>query len=195
MSVQTQINRISGNITAALAAIAEKGVTVPDGSNSDALAELISSIEAGGGISNNIVAGSFTLAESLTKASPLYINVTFPKNEFPLMYCVYEDVSNLDFTDTSHTATRIRYLIASKLLDRRYNRYYVISSYNAASSYNMKYAGNTTVNINTGFSNSGGIIGTMDISLNSNQIRFNATVDGEPYLVGRIYNYLLYWGD
>ena len=50
MSVQTQIDRISGNVSAALAAIADKGVTVPDGSNSDALAELIASIEAGGGL-------------------------------------------------------------------------------------------------------------------------------------------------
>ena len=49
MSVQTQIDRISGNVSAALSAIAEKGVTVPDGSNSDALHELILSIEAGGG--------------------------------------------------------------------------------------------------------------------------------------------------
>lgn len=49
MSIQTQIDRISGNVSAALAAIAEKGVTVPDGSNSDALHELILSIEAGGG--------------------------------------------------------------------------------------------------------------------------------------------------
>lgn len=49
MSVQTQIDRISGNVTAALAAIAEKGVTVPDGSGSDALAALIAAIEAGGG--------------------------------------------------------------------------------------------------------------------------------------------------
>lgn len=49
MSVQTQIDRISGNVSAALAAIAGKGVTVPDGSTSDALAELIASIEAGGG--------------------------------------------------------------------------------------------------------------------------------------------------
>ena len=48
MSIQTQIDRISGNVTAALAAIADKGVIVPDGSTSDALAELIASIEAGG---------------------------------------------------------------------------------------------------------------------------------------------------
>lgn len=50
MSIQTQIDRISGNVIAALSAIAEKGVTVPDGSNSDALHELILSIEAGGGL-------------------------------------------------------------------------------------------------------------------------------------------------
>ena len=50
MSVQTQIDRISGNVSAALTAIADKGVTVPDGSTSDALAGLIASIEAGGGV-------------------------------------------------------------------------------------------------------------------------------------------------
>lgn len=49
MSIGTDVARIKGNITAALAAIADKGVTVPDGSTSDALAELIASIEAGGG--------------------------------------------------------------------------------------------------------------------------------------------------
>ena len=49
MSVQTQIDRISRAVSAALAAIADKGVTVPDGSNSDSLAALIESIEAGGG--------------------------------------------------------------------------------------------------------------------------------------------------
>lgn len=49
MSVQSEISRISGNVAAALAAIAEKGVSVPSGSKSDALASLIASIEAGGG--------------------------------------------------------------------------------------------------------------------------------------------------
>ena len=49
MSIATDVSRIKGNITAALAAIADKGVTVPDGSTSDALAGLIEAIEAGGG--------------------------------------------------------------------------------------------------------------------------------------------------
>ena len=48
MSVQAQIDRISSNVTAALAKIAEKGVTVPSMANSDDLAELIAAIEAGG---------------------------------------------------------------------------------------------------------------------------------------------------
>ncbi len=195
MSIQTQIDRISGNVSAALSAISEKGVTVPDGSNSDALHELILSIDAGGGISNNIVSGSFTLAESLTKASPLYIDVTFPKNEFPLMYCVYEDTSNLEFSDTSHTASRIRYLIASKIYDYNYNRYYVISSYNKAGSFTMNYVGDTIVHTNNGFLNSPSMYGSMDLSLNANQIKFIAIDDGAPYLAGRTYNYLLYWGD
>lgn len=62
MSIQTQIDRISGNVSAALSAIAEKGVTVPDGSNSDALAELIAAIEAGGGASGfaKVATGTIT---------------------------------------------------------------------------------------------------------------------------------------
>ena len=68
MSIATDVSRIKGNITAALAAIADKGVTVPDGSTSDALASLIASIEAGGGgLKNNrlavVASGSFTVSE------------------------------------------------------------------------------------------------------------------------------------
>ena len=66
MSVQTQIDRISGNVSAALSAIADKGVTVPEGSTSDALAGLIASIEAGGG-GGNITAGTITATNSAAK--------------------------------------------------------------------------------------------------------------------------------
>ena len=48
MSIQSEITRISGNVTNALAAIAAKGVIVPAGSNSDDLADLIALIEGGG---------------------------------------------------------------------------------------------------------------------------------------------------
>ena len=49
MSIQSEINRISGNVANALTAIANKGVTVPQGSNSDDLATLIGQIQQGGG--------------------------------------------------------------------------------------------------------------------------------------------------
>ena len=65
MGIATDLARIKGNITAALAAIAEKGVTVPDGSTSDALAELIASIEAGGGGGIEIKSGTSTMAEQV----------------------------------------------------------------------------------------------------------------------------------
>lgn len=49
MSIQSEIDRIKGNVTSALAKIAEKGVTVPDGANSDSMAALIEAISVGGG--------------------------------------------------------------------------------------------------------------------------------------------------
>ena len=70
MSVQTQIDRISGNVSAALSAIADKGVTVPDGSTSDALAELIAAIQTGGGGDGIIfTTGIFTPAEDTTSCT------------------------------------------------------------------------------------------------------------------------------
>ena len=47
MSVQMQIDRISEAVQSALAALTEKGATVPDGTKVDGLAALIAAIEAG----------------------------------------------------------------------------------------------------------------------------------------------------
>lgn len=49
-TIAAEITRISGNVSDALAAIANKGVTVPSGSNSDDLATLISAIDSGEGV-------------------------------------------------------------------------------------------------------------------------------------------------
>ena len=65
MSIQSEIDRIKGNVTAAMAKIAEKGVTVPDGSTSDALAELIASIEISGG-GGNMTCGTITPLQPIT---------------------------------------------------------------------------------------------------------------------------------
>lgn len=68
MSIATDVSRIKGNIASALAAIADKGVTVPDGSTSDALAELIMSIPTGSG-DIKIEQGSVTFAETQSSYS------------------------------------------------------------------------------------------------------------------------------
>ena len=63
MSIATDVARIKGNITAALAAIADKGVTVPDGSTSDALAGLIAAIDAGVG-GGKIATGTYVSSDT-----------------------------------------------------------------------------------------------------------------------------------
>lgn len=49
MSISSEITRISGNVADALTAIGNKGVTVPQGANSDDLATLIAAITGGSG--------------------------------------------------------------------------------------------------------------------------------------------------
>lgn len=66
MGIAKDLSRVKSNITAALSAIADKGVTVPDGSTSDALAGLIASIEAGGG---KIFIEERTFASDATEAT------------------------------------------------------------------------------------------------------------------------------
>lgn len=73
MGIASDWARIKGNINAALAAIAEKGVTVPDGSTSDALAELIAAIEAGGSASGFAKVATGTVTTSHTRLSKLEI--------------------------------------------------------------------------------------------------------------------------
>ena len=55
MSISSEITRLSGNVSDALTAIANKGVTVPSGSNSDDLATLIAQITTGGTAAISIV--------------------------------------------------------------------------------------------------------------------------------------------
>ena len=196
MSMQTELTRLTNAKAAIQTAIEGKGITVPEGTLLDGMAALIESIEAGS-TSNNIVVGSFTLSESLTTSSPLYIDVTFPKEELPLMYLVYEDTSNLLHNNTSHTASRLRSVIAIREKNRNanYRTFMAISSYNNASQYSMEYAGGTIKYVNDDYPPAGGVFGSMTISLVAKQIRFEAIGDGEPYLGGRTYNYILYWGD
>ena len=49
MSISSEISRISQNVADSLTAVANKGVTVPVGSTSDDLPDLIAQITTGGG--------------------------------------------------------------------------------------------------------------------------------------------------
>ena len=55
MSIQTEITRLSENVSDALNAIEAKGVAIPVGSNSDDLAGLIAQITSGGTAAISIV--------------------------------------------------------------------------------------------------------------------------------------------
>lgn len=97
MSVQSEINRIKGNVTASLAEIAKKGVTAPDGANSDNLAPLVRAISAGGG---DYVIGSVTPASDYGTLAIGTIKDTTAVNyplEFGLAICV--EAADLKTTD------------------------------------------------------------------------------------------------
>lgn len=109
MSIATDVSRIKGNITAALAAIADKGVNVPDGSTSDALASLIASIEAGGGAGielptgYKVSTGTYTPnTEGTNVEHDIKIASSCPYNNPCRMFCIYRvdgfDASGSDST-------------------------------------------------------------------------------------------------
>lgn len=108
MSIATDVSRIKGNITAALAAIADKGVTVPDGSTSDALASLIASIEAGGGGGdtilgyNNFLSGTITLAEESTDVIILVEGEQFKEDTYAFCALWDSNIKVISVTDNSH---------------------------------------------------------------------------------------------
>lgn len=104
MGIATDLSRVKSNITAALAAIAEKGVTVPDGSNSDALAELIASIEVVGSSSTGTMVPvenygtGYTFHHALNKIPTAFViyresdleNGTSAPSGFVCAYCTKE---------------------------------------------------------------------------------------------------------
>lgn len=115
MSVQSEINRISGNVTAALAAIAEKGVSVPNGSDSDDLATLIASIEAGGSKAK-FSYGSFTVAESTSGLNDGY-NIEHGLGEMPTSFVVWtsEKMGVVNATHSYHSKYLLTDSFGSKM--------------------------------------------------------------------------------
>ena len=127
MSVQTQIDRISGNITAALAAVAEKGVTVPDGSNSDALAELIARIEAGGGVGSKLEFSTLIPSENVSISSPLTVSHSLGK--LPNIVCVF----TCDSIEKSSFGVRISIYYVPEFIVGNSNKFYSCGAYYSTS--------------------------------------------------------------
>lgn len=88
--MQTNLTTEQANITAALAALAEKGVEVPEGANSNALAGLIAAIEAGGGAAT----GTITLANDGFLTSFCSQKVTHNLGRIPVGFLVLNTAYN-----------------------------------------------------------------------------------------------------
>lgn len=133
MSIQTQIDRISGNVTAALTAIADKGVSVPDGSTSDALAELIASIEAGGGY--DVIAGTFTLGSDsamyqITNSGDLTTTTGNPLVKYGVLISEQADT---DISNPSNYCSIVTFGdIQKSVLTRGYNSSYTRSKFSTS---------------------------------------------------------------
>lgn len=137
MGIATDLSRVKSNITAALAAIAEKGVTVPDGSNSDALAELIASIEAGGGDYgpfSEIIAATYTPADDISSFN--LPNVYYPSNGKFLLAIAFDPYSG--------TVTQGHFRIGITINITRVARYYS----NEINEYSPRLSNDSRISIN-----------------------------------------------
>lgn len=77
MSIASEITRISGNVADALSAISDKGVTVPAGSTSDDLADLIDQIVSASSVKNTqVYAGRQYITGTANVATNLSVTVT-----------------------------------------------------------------------------------------------------------------------
>ena len=98
MSIASEISRIQQNISDSLTAVANKGVTVPAGSNSDDLAGLIAQITGGGGSGytrvNVVPSQSIACTQSIARA---YGNVITNYND--VIYDNKQYIITFDGTD------------------------------------------------------------------------------------------------
>lgn len=105
MSVQTQIDRIDGNVKKALAKIAEKGVTVASDANSDDLEALIAAIEAGGGGGNiSMSFGNISPAEQTGE-----LTISHGLGKTPNFFAVF--IQNSYSGDTSSTPQSMQIIL------------------------------------------------------------------------------------
>ena len=162
MSVQSEITRISGNVSAALAAIAEKGVSVPSGSTSDALASLIAAIEAGGGGGSAVSHGTFTPSANVTNYT---VNHGLGKTPNFAAFCM----------ETSYSSKAYNTVMAITPLDKP-GKVFAVYSAASATSYG-KTSANHQLTDTTTSDNGTGRYARVIHSANAETITFGPTAD------------------
>lgn len=142
MSVQSEITRLSGNVTAALAAIADKGVTVPDGSNSDSLAALIESIEAGGDTisGKKFISGEITFSETPTS------EITISHDSVGFISQPFVFLAGTASVPSAHTGALISARSGSGVYVNNSNRFSALSSISETLDF-LGYANDTSFTI------------------------------------------------
>lgn len=96
MSIATEISRIKSAKSAIAAAIAGKGVTVPDGTMLDGMAALIAGIEAGESFPVDFRTGTFTFAENTTESFSVKVDGSYDFIR-EIRYAVFYEVSEFEF--------------------------------------------------------------------------------------------------
>lgn len=164
MSISSEITRISGNVSDALTAIGNKGVTVPSGANSDDLADLIAQIQTGGG-GTSVQTATGTVSGSGSKS------LQIPCDFAPDLIYVYGDLSGnaslrgvVSFTIIKDTYLTVTVDGSSSNTDEfLYGNNHSITGYagNDASAPYGEYANETVL---------------LDMVTNSSSARFNSGV-------------------
>lgn len=114
MSISSEITRISNAKTAIAESIANKGVTVPDGTKIDGMATLIDSIPTGGGGGNDEV-----YEITVTDDDIVYE---------PSDYAVDIDTSKINLSDEAYNYIKTNAPRFLKILNGTYIYYFVLSS-------------------------------------------------------------------
>ena len=112
MSISSEITRISNAKTAIAESIANKGVTVPDGTKIDGMATLIDNIPTGGGGGNDEVY-EITVTDD---------DIVYTTSDYPV------DTTKINLSDEAYNYIKTNAPRFLKILNGTYIHYFVLSS-------------------------------------------------------------------